>query len=66
MVAPDVERVDAHEAQQRRARGAAILVDVRGEQQYQRGHISGARWLPVREVEERAEELPRDKDIIFY
>ncbi len=43
-----------------------LLVDVRKPDEYEKGHIPGARLLPVGELSARLSELPQDKDIIFY
>ena len=46
--------------------GRAVIVDVRGADSYNAGHIKGARLIPVNEIEARANELPRNKMIITY
>lgn len=43
-----------------------LLVDVRNPKEYRKGHIPGARLLPVGELSARLSELPLDRDIIFY
>ncbi|HHB75653.1 MAG TPA: rhodanese-like domain-containing protein [Desulfobulbus sp.] len=43
-----------------------LLVDVRQHNEYQAGHIAGARLLPLGELSARLSELPMDRDIIFY
>ncbi len=43
-----------------------VLVDVRQPEEYRRGHIPGARLLPLAELGARLPELPTDRDIIFY
>ncbi len=43
-----------------------LLVDVRQHKEYQEGHISGARLLPLGELSARLSELPVDRDIVFY
>lgn len=47
-------------------RGEATLLDVRPAEEYQAGHILGAVSLPLRELERRLEELPKDREIIAY
>lgn len=47
-------------------RGEAVLVDVRPAVEFQSGHIPGAIAIPIEELEERADELPRDKQIVAY
>ena len=42
------------------------LIDVRQHNEYQAGHIAGARLLPLGELSARLGELPVDRDVIFY
>ncbi len=42
------------------------LVDVRQPQEYEAGHIPGAKLLPLSELEGRLDELAVDRDLIFY
>ena len=42
------------------------LVDVRQSQEYEAGHIPGAKLLPLSELEGRLDELAVDRDLIFY
>jgi 3-mercaptopyruvate sulfurtransferase SseA len=44
----------------------AVLVDVRGEDQYKEGHIKGALSIPWGELLSRLDELPSDKLIVTY
>lgn len=46
--------------------GKVIVVDVRTPGEWKRGHIPGARHIPLSEVPKRASELPKDKDIVTY
>ena len=43
-----------------------FLLDVREEYEYQDGHIKGAINLPLREILEKKDILPKDKDIYVY
>lgn len=43
-----------------------LLVDVRTHDEYRKGHLAGALLLPLQDLPERIEELPQDRDIIFY
>jgi rhodanese-related sulfurtransferase len=42
------------------------LVDVRQPKEYERGHLPGARLIPVAELPERITELDPDKPTIAY
>ena len=44
----------------------AILIDVRPRVEYEHGHLPGALSLPVEELDERLEDLPRDRRIVAY
>lgn len=46
--------------------GEVVLVDVRPDDEYRAGHISGAESIPVEELEEALEELPDDREIVAY
>ncbi|MCJ7471534.1 MAG: DoxX family membrane protein [Actinobacteria bacterium] len=43
-----------------------IFVDVRSQSEYDSGHIKGALFIPVSEIQDRAVELPKDKPIVLY
>ncbi len=43
----------------------AMVVDVRNDDEYAAGHVSGAASLPLPEVEARMQELPKDRTIYF-
>ncbi len=45
---------------------AIILVDLRPAEAYRKGHLPGARWLPVAELERRFNEIPRAGRVILY
>lgn len=47
-------------------RATVCLLDVRPREEFEAGHLPGARSVPLRELEERLAELPRDKTIIAY
>ena len=46
--------------------GQALALDVRPAVEYAQGHIAGARSIPVDELEQRLNELPRDQAIVAY
>ncbi len=43
-----------------------ILIDTRSQKEYQEEHIVGAISLPASEIDNRYNELARDKEIITY
>lgn len=54
------------ELERRAARGEVVLLDVRPPLEYDNGHLSGARSIPLTELPVRLAELPRDKPVIAY
>ena len=62
----DVDTIDREDLLERLARGDVVLVDVRPEEEYEAGHIEGARSIPLAELERRLAELPPDAEIIAY
>src|SRR5437899_5513307 len=62
----DVQVIDREELRERLARGDAILIDVRPQEEYEAGHIEGARSIPIGELDKRLAELPADLEIVAY
>jgi rhodanese-related sulfurtransferase len=62
----DVEAIDRDELRERLARGDVLVLDVRPEEEYDAGHIDGARSIPLHELEQRLAELPADREIVAY
>lgn len=62
----DIPRVTADEAYQAFLNGEAVLVDTRGEAQFQAQHAVGAINIPVNEVEARLSELDPNTWYITY
>ena len=58
-------RIDVKEAQEMIGDNDVAIVDVREPNEYRRGHVPGARLIPVATVLSRREELNHDKDLIF-
>ncbi|HUP20424.1 MAG TPA: metalloregulator ArsR/SmtB family transcription factor [Gemmatimonadota bacterium] len=46
--------------------GDVTVIDVRPEDEYRAGHIPGALSVPLGELEERLERLPRDREVVAY
>jgi rhodanese-related sulfurtransferase/biotin operon repressor len=62
----DVQVIDREELRERLVRGDAILIDVRPQEEYEAGHIEGARSIPIEELDKRLAELPPDREIVAY
>jgi rhodanese-related sulfurtransferase len=62
----DVEAIDRDELVARLSRGDVVLVDVRPSEEFEAGHIEGARSIPIDEFEQRMNELPKDREVIAY
>jgi rhodanese-related sulfurtransferase len=63
---PAVETIDSEELAARLHRGQAILIDVRPAEEFNAGHIDGARSIPLDELEQRLADLPTDREIVAY
>src|SRR5215208_1677201 len=62
----DVEAIGRDELIGRLGRGDVVLVDVRPGEEYDAGHIEGARSIPLDELHKRLAELPADREIVAY
>ena len=62
----EVEEIGREELVGRLRRGDAVLVDVRPADEFDSGHIEGARSIPLDELERRMDELPRDPEVVAY
>ena len=58
--------IDATRAGELIAREGTLVVDVREPHEYSSGHIPGARLVPVSRIEDRWQDIPRDKTVIVY
>ena len=64
---PDhLEPISREELATRSALGEVVVVDVRPKTEYQQGHITQARSIPVDELEARLQELPTSRAIVAY
>jgi 3-mercaptopyruvate sulfurtransferase SseA len=64
--ADGVRRITIADANKLIKSGQAFVVDVRNQAAYDAGHIPGARLIPVGEILNHVNEMPRDKTIITY
>ena len=62
----DVEAIGREELLARLDRGDVVLVDVRPSEEFDAGHIEGARSIPLEELQARLAELPADREIVAY
>ncbi len=62
----DLEPVDLDTLLERLSEGAVIVLDVRPQEEYRAGHIPGAISIPLKELEGRLDELPRDREVVAY
>ncbi len=46
--------------------GAVTVLDVRPVEEYRAGHIPGALCVPLKELERRLSDLPRDREVVAY
>jgi len=60
---PFPEEISVAQAKEKLHAGALIL-DVRQPEEYASGHIPGATLIPLGQLEKRANELPRDREIV--
>ena len=49
-----------------RKKGAVTVLDVRPVEEYNAGHIPGAISIPLKELQLRLMDLPRDQEIVAY
>jgi rhodanese-related sulfurtransferase/predicted transcriptional regulator len=62
----EVEEIGREELIRRLRKGEIVLVDVRPPEEYEAGHIAGARSIPIAELEGRLSELPADREVVAY
>ena len=62
----DVDAIGREELIARMRSGDAVLVDVRPSEEFQAGHIEGARSIPLAELQDQLAELPADREVVAY
>jgi rhodanese-related sulfurtransferase len=61
-----LEAVCAEELLAKSREGGAIVLDVRPEEEYRAGHITGARSVPLERLEAYLEQIPKDREVVAY
>ncbi len=61
-----MEAVDRDALCDRVRRGEVVVLDVRPVEEYEAGHIPGARSIPLKELETRLSEIPADQEVVAY
>ena len=62
---PPVPSVNVHKLNEKLKSGKRpLVIDVRQPEEYQAGHIGGAKLIPLGTINERLKELPKDKEIV--
>jgi rhodanese-related sulfurtransferase/biotin operon repressor len=61
-----LEPVPAKELMQRAKKGLVTVLDVRPREEYAAGHIRGAINVPVTELKQRLNEIPRGQEVVAY
>jgi len=62
----EFEKVSIDELRDRLQAGKAVLLDVRPDEEYLAGHLPQALSIPLDELEQRLNELPRHRTIVAY
>jgi rhodanese-related sulfurtransferase/predicted transcriptional regulator len=62
----EVDAIGRDELLARLRKGDIVLVDVRPSEEFEAGHIEGARSIPIEELEDRLAELPADREVVAY
>ncbi|MHC4946509.1 MAG: rhodanese-like domain-containing protein, partial [Planctomycetota bacterium] len=61
-----LEPVDRKELIERVRRKSVMVIDVRPVEEFQAGHIPGAISVPLKELESRLAEFPKNREIVAY
>jgi rhodanese-related sulfurtransferase/DNA-binding HxlR family transcriptional regulator len=62
----DVDAIGRDDLIARMRNGEVVLVDVRPTEEFEAGHIDGARSIPLDELEDRLAELPAGREVVAY
>jgi rhodanese-related sulfurtransferase len=61
-----MEPIRGEELRRRIRRREVVVLDVRPTEEYQAGHIPGALSVPLAELKERLNTLPKNREIVAY
>lgn len=61
-----IEEISRDELARRLRAGDVIVLDVRPSEEFEAGHVRGARSVPIAELRRHLRALPRDADIVAY
>jgi rhodanese-related sulfurtransferase/DNA-binding transcriptional ArsR family regulator len=61
-----LEPVSVSDLVERMGAGLVTIVDVRPKEEYEAGHLRGAINVPLAEMEQRLDELPREREVVAY
>lgn len=62
---PPLPSINAQELDEKlKAANKPLVLDVRQPEEYREGHIAGARLIPLDELRKRANELPKNREIV--
>ena len=62
----EVEAITRDELIERLRRGDVVLLDVRPREEFEAGHVDGARSIPIDELQQRLDELPAGREVVAY
>jgi hydroxyacylglutathione hydrolase len=61
-----IAQITASDLQQRMARGDIAVIDVRGQAEWEEGHLRGTRNIPVGYLPSRLAEIPKDRPFVVH
>jgi rhodanese-related sulfurtransferase/DNA-binding HxlR family transcriptional regulator len=62
----EVDAIGREELIERMRSGDVVLVDVRPSEEFEAGHIEGARSIPIEELEDRLGDVATDREVVAY
>ncbi len=61
-----LQPVDREQLMDKVRKGVVTVLDVRPREEYRAGHLRGALSVPLKELERRLADLPRDQEVVAY